>query len=86
MKDGVECTRCKGRGRVPLSTELQATLDFARSHRRGGIMTRELVMRFKGLATSAACNRLSDLVRLGFLTTEWLSHKRRIYIPVKRQA
>ena len=82
MSDHVTCSRCSGCGKVELGPELQRTLDFMRAHRRGAVLTREVVMAFPGLSVSAAVNRLTDLRKLRLVKRERLSHKSWLYTPV----
>jgi hypothetical protein len=66
MSDDMPCTACDGHGRVPLSQELQDSLDKVRE---GGVETAEDLWKTmaKGLWKTAAVNRLERLRTLGYL-------------------
>ena len=67
--DHISCSRCKGTGKVKLEGYLQATLAWLRGN---GPATADEARRAldPAISTSAFCNRLKDLLTLGFATRQ----------------
>lgn len=65
MEECVECPRCAGKGKVPISNPLTQTLEAIRKH--PGVTTVRLMELIPKVKLTAMCNRLKDLEGLGLI-------------------
>jgi len=77
----IECHHCNGDGMIPLSDDMQLTLNAALKMRRITVVELAEKLAWKGHIT-AINNRMTDLMKLGFFTRK-REGRDFVYTPVK---